>query len=151
MMRQATLFSALTGLRFSDIYKLTWEEIQRSREQGCYIRFRQKKTGSPETLPISEEAFEILGGRGKGADKVFDELHDWHCNHVKKWVKAAGIDKKITFHSFRHAYATLQLTLGTDIFTVSKMLGHRDLKTTQIYAKIIDAKKREAANKISLK
>ena len=62
----------------------------------------------------------------------------------------AGISKTITFHCARHTYATLQLSLGTDIYTVSKLLGHRELKTTQIYAKIIDEKKQEAANRIKL-
>jgi len=63
----------------------------------------------------------------------------------------AGITKSISFHCARHTYATLQITAGTDIYTVSKLLGHRELKTTQIYAKIIDNKKREAANKIQIK
>jgi site-specific recombinase XerD len=62
----------------------------------------------------------------------------------------AGISKTITFHCARHTYATLQLTLGTDIFTVSKLLGHKDIRTTQVYAKIIDEKKMEAANRIKL-
>jgi site-specific recombinase XerD len=63
---------------------------------------------------------------------------------------AAGIVNDITFHSFRHTYATLQLSQGTDIFTISKMLGHKDLKTTQIYAKVMDEKKQAAADKIKL-
>ena len=62
----------------------------------------------------------------------------------------AGITKTITFHCARHTYATLQLTLGTDIYTVSKLLGHKELRTTQIYAKVIDDKKKEAANRIQL-
>jgi site-specific recombinase XerD len=61
-----------------------------------------------------------------------------------------GVSKTITFHCSRHTYATLQLTLGTDIFTVSKLLGHKDIRTTQVYAKIIDEKKMEAANRIKL-
>jgi site-specific recombinase XerD len=69
---------------------------------------------------------------------------------LREWVKEAGITKYITFHCFRHTYATLQLSLGTDIYTVSKLLGHRELKTTQIYAKVIDKVKREAADKIKL-
>lgn len=62
----------------------------------------------------------------------------------------AGINKTITFHCARHTYATLQLTLGTDIYTVSKLLGHKELRTTQIYAKVIDDKKKQAANRIQL-
>ncbi len=69
---------------------------------------------------------------------------------LKEWIIKAGITKAITFHCFRHTYATLQLSQGTDIYTVSKMLGHRDLKTTQVYAKVIDLTKRAAADKIKL-
>jgi len=105
-----------------------------------------------EYLPIPEQAFGLLGERGKPDANVFEGLNysAWENVKLKKWLLAAGILKDITFHSFRHTYATLQLTLGTDIYTVSKMLGHRDLKTTQIYAKIVDEKKMEAANKIKL-
>jgi integrase len=150
-LRRASLFSALTGLRFSDILKLTWSEIQHSNSQGVHIRFTQQKTGQIETLPISEEAFELLGKRGVPNEKVFKTLKKQQCIYLPVWAAKAGIDKNITFHSFRHTYATLQLTLGTDIYTVSKMLGHKNLQTTQIYAKIIDQKKRDAADRIKLK
>ncbi len=85
-------------------------------------------------------------------EKVFKGLKysAWHNLKLQPWMTRAGISKKITFHCARHTYATLQLTLGTDIFTVSKMLGHKDLKTTQVYAKVIDDKKRVAANKIKI-
>jgi site-specific recombinase XerD len=69
---------------------------------------------------------------------------------VKRWIEASGITKHITFHCFRHTYATLQLTNGTDIYTVSKMLGHKKVTTTQIYAKIVDAKKDAAADAIQI-
>lgn len=69
-------------------------------------------------------------------------------NELLKWVQAAGIKKKITFHCARHTFATLQLTVGTDLYTLSKLLGHTDIKTTQIYGQIIDEKKREAVNRI---
>lgn len=150
-LKQAALFSALTGLRFSDIQKLVWSEMQHSTQEGHYIRFRQKKTKGFETMPISEQAAALLGKRGEAAAPVFAGFDYAQTRHeLRKWLKAAGIAKPITFHCFRHTYATLQISLGTDLYTVSKMLGHREIKTTQVYAKIIDKQKREAANKIQL-
>ena len=69
---------------------------------------------------------------------------------MKKWIAKAGIHKNITFHCFRHTFATLQLANGTDIYTVSKMLGHTNVNTTQIYAKVIDKNKIKAAEVIKL-
>lgn len=151
VLKRAALFSALTGLRFSDIQKLTWGEV-REGGKGRYLQFHQQKTGGAETLPINDQAFGLLGERGQADETVFHALHysAWENEKLKRWVLAAGITKDITFHSFRHSFATLQLSAGTDIFTVSKMLGHKDLKTTQIYAKVVDEKKRAAADKIKL-
>lgn len=152
ILKQAALFAALTGLRFSDIQKLVWAEIQYSNDTGYSLHFRQKKTKGVEVLPISEQAFNLLGERGEPDEVVFAGLqYSAFMNfHLKRWVLKAGITKDISFHCFRHTYATLQLSAGTDIFTVSKLLGHRELKTTMIYAKIMDKAKREAANKITL-
>lgn len=149
-LRRAALFSALTGLRFSDVEKLIWSEIRHSEEQGYYIRFKQKKTKGAETLPISDDAFSLLDERDDDRAKVFPNLEYWQCAFLSGWTKNAGINRKITFHCFRHTFATLQITLGTDIYTVSKLLGHKNLQTTQVYAKIIDEKKREAVNRIKL-
>jgi site-specific recombinase XerD len=77
-------------------------------------------------------------------------MGSWENLRLKEWALKAGITKNVTFHVFRHTFATLQLTLGTDLYTVSKMLGHKSLRTTQIYAKVIDQKKKEAANKITI-
>jgi integrase len=152
ILKRASLFSALTGLRFSDIEKLTWEEIVVNKESGYEIRFQQKKVKRFEYLPISEQAYSLLGEQGEPQQKVFDGLkYSAHQNKILlKWCMSAGITKHLTFHCFRHTYATLQLNSGTDIFTVSKMLGHKDLKTTQIYAKVIDETKRATTNKITL-
>lgn len=147
-----SMFSTLTGIRYSDIAKLIWEEIQYIEDDGHYIRFKQKKTEGLQTMPISDEACGILGKRTNDCDKVFTGLKKWDVDRVLPiWVAQAGITKHITFHCFRHTYATLQIFSGTDIFTVSKMLGHKSVKTTQIYTKIIDEKKREASLRISLK
>lgn len=152
ILKTAFIFSCLTGLRWSDINKLVWSEVQHSKEMGYYIRFRQKKTKGAETLPISEQAFGLLGDRDDKDERVLKGLKysAWHNLKLQQWMLRAGISKTITFHCARHTYATLQLTLGTDIYTVSKLLGHKELKTTQVYAKIIDDKKKEAAGKIKL-
>ena len=150
LLKRAAIFSALTGLRFSDIKNLVWGEIEYIEGNGYFINFKQQKTKGVEMQPISEQAYSLLGERKQPKDKVFEDLIYSAYENLKidKWVKDAGINKHIRFHNFRHTFATLQLSLGTDIYTVSKMLGHRELKTTQIYAKIIDETKREAANKI---
>ncbi|MCD8405020.1 site-specific integrase [Tenacibaculum dicentrarchi] len=153
ILKQASLFSALTGLRFSDIEKLKWSEIIHNKEQGYFLEFQQQKTKSNEYLPISEQAYNLLGKPKEPQQKVFEGLkYSAHQNtFLLKWAINAGVQKHLTFHIFRHTYATLQLTAGTDIYTVSKMLGHKDLKTTQIYAKVVDESKRETTNKINLK
>ena len=152
LLKRAALFSALTGLRFSDIKNLVWGEIHHSVENGYSIQFTQQKTKGVEVLPISEQAYSLLGERKEPTDKVFEGLtySAYENKHLYQWIGAAGITKNITFHCFRHTFATLQLSHGTDIYTVSKMLGHRELKTTQIYAKIVDDTKRKAANRIKL-
>jgi site-specific recombinase XerD len=84
--------------------------------------------------------------------KVFKGLTRSMTHHpLKQWIAEAGIRKHITFHCFRHSYAVIQISLGTDIYTVSKMLTHKNVTTTQIYADLVNSKKRETANKISLK
>ncbi|WP_264564326.1 tyrosine-type recombinase/integrase [Flavobacterium sp. N3904] len=152
IVKRVCMFSLLTGIRYSDVAKLTWAEVQYSKSEGYYIRFKQQKTDRPVTLPISHEAFELLGEKEALSKRVFYDLKKWDVDRLLPiWVKDASIEKHITFHCFRHTYATLQMAAGTDIFTVSKMLGHKSIKTTQIYTKIIDEKKRETTNKISFK
>ena len=65
---------------------------------------------------------------------------------LKPWAKAAGIDKRFSFHTSRHTFATMLLTLGADLYTVSKLLGHSQIKNTQVYAEIINRRKVEAVN-----
>ncbi|MBD5313900.1 MAG: site-specific integrase [Bacteroides sp.] len=149
--KRAFLFSCLTGLRRSDIIKLTWGEVTELNGRTRLI-FRQKKTGGQEYLDITPQAAELIGERGKAksTDNVFGDIRcpsDTNEN-LRIWALRAGIDKNVTFHVGRHTFAVLMLTLGTDIYTVSKLLGHRELKTTQIYAKIVDAKKQEAVDNI---
>ncbi len=147
--KKACLFSALTGLRFSDIKKLVWNEIIEN-EKGFFIKYTQKKTNNFDYLPISKNAFSLLGIRQKGMDRIFPKLWNDKTKNspLKEWIRKANIPKHITFHSFRHTFATIQIELGTDIYTVSKLLGHTNIQTTQIYAKVIDKKKSEASDKM---
>lgn len=151
VLKRAALFSALTGLRHCDIQKLRWKEINIDGNQAR-LHFTQQKTKGVEYTPISEQALQLCGEPETPEKFVFEDLPDpsWISHPLKKWVVAAGIKKKITFHCFRHTYATLQLSSGTDIYTVSKMLGHTNVKTTQIYAKVVDEKKDKAAQAIQL-
>ena len=152
LLKRAALFSALTGLRWSDIEKLKWGEVEFVKGRGYFLNFDQEKTEGVEVHPISEQAFQILGERGGQGDRVFEGLKysAFQNKQLYQWIGAAGITKDITFHNFRHTYATLQLANGTDIYTVSKLLGHKSIKTTQIYTKVVDETKRKAANRIIL-
>lgn len=147
VMKNAFLFSCLTGLRWSDINKMIWSEV-RDEDNGSRVIFRQKKTDGLEYLYISKQARDLLGKRTNESDRVFTGLkYGAHFNaEILRWCMRAGITKHITFHSARHTNAVLLLENGADIYTVSKRLGHKELRTTEIYAKIIDKKMKEAAN-----
>jgi integrase len=151
LMKRAALFSGLTGLRFSDVATLKWSELRGT--VGKYeLQFSQEKTEAAEVMPISDQAVYFMGSQSDNNSFVFQGLRYSRLKtFFTHWLAAAGIHKNITFHSFRHTFATLQLELGTDIYTVSKMLGHKAFKNTEIYAKIVDKTKRKAADKIMLK
>lgn len=151
ILKRAALFSALTGLRHCDIKQLKWRDVVKD-EEHYRLLFTQQKTKGVEYMPISNQGYQLCGERGDADRLVFEGLQNpsWINRPIKKWVESSGITKHITFHCFRHTYATLQLTKGTDIYTVSKMLGHKKVTTTQIYAKIVDEKKEAAADAIRL-
>lgn len=147
--KAAFLFSCLTGLRRSDIERLVWGDVY---EQGGFTRiiYRQKKTSGQEYLDITEQAAALMGVRGKTDERVFPQIFTTSSTNaiLRVWVAQAGINKDITFHCARHTFATMMLDLGTDIYTVSKLLGHRELSTTQIYAKVMDKNKQAAVASI---
>lgn len=146
VLKSAFLFSCLTGLRWSDVNKLTWSEV-RDTEDETQLIFKQKKTAGQEYQFISPEARQLMGKRKLENDRVFQGLkYGAHFNaEILRWCMRAGITKHITFHSARHTHAVLLLENGADIYTVSKILGHKEIRTTQVYAKLVDKKKKEAA------
>ena len=150
LMRRASLYACLSGLRISDIMQLTWNNIVPNiKGTGYNMRIRTEKTETEATLPISPDALELCGPRGRGL--VFKDLTRSMLNKpLKAWLAAAGITKHITFHCFRHTYAVLQLASGTDIYTVSKMLTHKHVTTTEIYLDLLDEMKEDTLGRIQI-
>jgi len=147
------LFACFAGLRISYVKSLTWGKLQRDSNGKMFLNYTQKKTKNWETLPLSKEAIKFLPKRSEATDDdyVFNLRsggHGFVNTILKTWAKSAGISKKVTFHVARHTNATLLLSLEVPIDTVSKLLGHSAIKTTQIYAKVIDKSKRDAVDKL---
>jgi integrase len=142
--KNAFLFACYTGLRISDLKTITWGDIDHASLQ---IIKRQKKTKDLVYIPLSETAWKIIndGSIHNHKEYIFPELaairHQYHMR-LDQWAKKAGITKKIGWHTARHTFAVLSLESGGDIYTVSKLLGHKSLKTTQAYAKATDKMKR---------
>lgn len=158
MLRKAFLFACFTGLRISDIRSLKWDEIKTSNGNS-YIHKIMEKTKSYVDLPLSQSSLCWLPD--KLDDNVFptskkwshNKLHDelpatqWCVNtELSRWAHKAGLNRHITFHMSRHTFATSLLTAGADLYTTSKLLGHKNIGTTQIYADIINQKKVDTVN-----
>ncbi|MBS1562592.1 MAG: site-specific integrase [Bacteroidetes bacterium] len=142
--KRAFLFACFTGLRWSDINSLTWDQIRDEQ-----VTLRQGKTQDMVRIPLTTAATELLGERPAAGGRVFALLSDDHTNkNLKRWAAAAKISKHITFHVSRHTFATLALSYDVDIMTVRDLLGHKNLKNTMIYAKIIDKKRRDGMDKM---
>lgn len=146
----AFLFSCFTGLRYSDIVKLKFSDIK-SDNGNKFIEFTQKKTGQNERFLLSGNALHIIDIQ---YNKVLRNEYIFNLQllgtvniQLRNWTERAGITKHITFHCGRHTFATMQLNNDNDLYTVSKLLGHRDIKTTQIYAKLINKTLEQAIQK----
>lgn len=148
MVKSAFLFACFCGLRVSDVCSLVWGNIE-SREDRLFIVKQMIKTKHSVTIPLSDTALKWMPTRGdaKDSDLVFDLPNYFSINYIlQQWGKAAGVEKKVSFHLARHTFATSLLTKGADIYTTSKLLGHQNLRTTQIYADVVDSKKKSAVD-----
>lgn len=151
VLKRASIFACLTGMRRSDIINLKWEDVKTYADGGRYVEFYAQKTKARNIIPISEEAYKLISKDRKCINgKVFEGFEIIMAQHpLKSWLRKAGIKKRITFHSFRHTFASLQVELGTDLYTVMQLLAHKSVTTTQIYACHADPKRRETATRIS--
>lgn len=145
----AFLLSVFTGLRWSDIKLLKWEDLHED-ENGKYFRITMKKTAKPICVYLSDIGTKYLPTRMKSNDNglVFTLPNNTRINaHVRRWCKEAEITKQVSFHVARHTFATIMLNSGTPLEVVSKMLGHKKLSTTEIYAKLLNRTIANAAHK----
>ena len=150
-LKNAFLFCCFCALRMCDARRLKWASIKKISDGGKQIEMLQQKTGEPVYIPLSANALQWLPSRGKKGDSenVFNLPH---VSTIEKWLghwsEEAGVKKHLTYHVSRHTFATLTLAYGADLYTVSKLMGHSNVQTTQIYAKIVDENKRKAVNMI---
>jgi integrase len=150
VIKRAFLFACNTGLRISDLISLLWGSIEYKPLQ---IIKRQEKTDHKVFVPLNDNAWRIIndGKIHNFNEPVFPGLEkSTHTRFLRKWAKAAGVNKNFSWHTARHTFAVLSLESGADLYTVSKLLGHTDIKTTQVYAKATDKMKREAVNALPL-
>lgn len=153
IVKKAFLFSCFTGLRYSDMMALKWNEIHKAADgKTLYIEHEQVKTKNTVTIPLSNEALKWMPRKSKDSERVFRQLRITSTTVevvLGEWMQEAGIQKHITYHCSRHTAATLLLTLGADLYTVSKILGHQSIRMTEVYAKIVDKKKIETMNLVN--
>lgn len=162
IVKQAFLFSCFTGLRISDIRNLHW----RNFENYDKLRIIMKKTKQYVEIPLNENAKKWIPQKNLVNSEMFNNpwlfrnteridkklmfpglpKHGTIESDLTKWIASTGIKKHITFHMRRHTFATMLITKGVDLYSVCKLLGHKDIRTTQIYAKLVDKKKVDAVN-----
>jgi site-specific recombinase XerD len=145
--RDIFLFCCYTGLAYADIKKLKRSEIVIGVDGERWIFTSRQKTDTPSKIPLLPAALEILARYENNPlcinkDLLMPVLSNQKMNdYLKQIADLSGIDKVLTFHIARHTFATtITLSNGVPIETVSKMLGHKSLRTTQHYAKILDLK-----------
>jgi integrase/recombinase XerD len=149
--KRAALFSCVTGYAWVDVKTLKWEHV--NLQSGYMVKMREKNDGEvdPVYINLNDTAKQLLGAPGKPNDFVFDLPTANGCNKtVKLWVKRAEIQKKITWHNFRHSFGTNLIFLGTDVITASELLGHTSLKHTQRYVRAANEMKQRATDKLNI-
>ena len=144
--KRAFMFACYCGLRVSDIRTLKWGELV-TIDGELYVVKRMQKTKEPISVPLSVAKYWLPNREGAADDDLVYNISSamWVNRIIKKWANDAGIkNKHVTFHTSRHTFATMLLTAGADIYTTKELLGHKDINSTQVYAKLVNSKKTEA-------
>lgn len=149
--KRAFVFACLTGLRMGDIYRLKWSHIK-NFETAPTIVLEQQKTKVSVSIPLSAKAVEWLPVKPNipiDTHVFYLPTEDALRGGVQRHAKKAGIEKDICFHTSRHTFGTMLIAAGIELATVSKLMGHTTVKTTQIYADVLDSTKIEAVNRFN--
>ena len=151
------IFSCYTGIAYVDVMKLTKDNVLLGIDGGQWIITKRTKTNTPVKIPILETTQQLIDKyknniRAEVSGTLFPTLSNQKLNsYLKEIADVCGIKKNLTFHMARHTFATtVTLTNGVPIETVSKLLGHTKLSTTQIYAKVIERKVSDDMNALKL-
>lgn len=156
VVKRAFMFSCLTGLRLSDIRQLRWRDIFKEGD-GWRFSIIMQKTQEPMQSKLSSEACLWLGlvdaerptGGHIAGETVFPLPSNSTLGRIlRQWTAEAGITKPVTFHTARHSYATMALSAGADIYTISKLLGHRNINTTTVYTTVVDTQRDAAVESV---
>lgn len=145
--RNMFVFCCLTGMRYSDLVGLRWEYVRIINND---LHFRMKKTKEFVTIPLTDRAKDIIKAQDRTHELVFRSISNQKFNeHLHTIEKRAGIQKNITVHVARHTFATLALERGIALEVVSKILGHKNIKMTMVYAKITQKKLQDEMKKLN--
>ncbi len=149
--KQTFMFCCFTGLRHSDMEALKWNDIKNTADGMMLHVASMQKTKQSVVVPLSEKALEWLPQRPadcKVDTKVFANVPTLGCANraLKHMAKRAGITKTISFHCSRHTFATMTLTAGGDLYTTSRLLGHTNIHSTEIYADVVMERRTQAVN-----
>jgi integrase len=146
--QRAFLFACFTGIRISDIRELKWSDIKVMGDYKAIIK-TQVKTEELVTVPLCMKAMEYLPDQREDEFVFHLPLKTGLRLGLNRIIEASGIDKPVTFHTSRHTFATLTFASGSDLATVSRLLGHSSVATTEIYADVLMDSKVKAINSIS--
>lgn len=144
--KEAFLFSCYTGLRWSDVKNLKMSDFRLDKKNGRYLKIRMVKTQEPLKIFIPDVAFDLLPDVEDDEQPIFTLPKNEYVNiTLRRWIKDAGIKKRISFHCARHSAATILYSAGVPIGVIQKQLGHLKSQTTEIYAKMMDEAQSEAS------